>query len=129
MKDAICIVLILVLLYLVLRKESFLGNQPGDVARVVSAAPNAAHLDYANFNRSIYPTTIHEWTYQEIRNLAQHGGINVTSIRFLLDLDKKYATHPSFDKPLLTYPNVNAPPKTSNFVLQVGTPTKPVWIV
>jgi hypothetical protein len=129
MESAICIVVILILLYLVLRKEPFLGVNPSDVARVLEAAPKATVLNYNNFNQSIYPTAIHEWTYQEIRNLAINKAVSPGAIQFLLGLDKKHAVHPSFLKPLMTYPNETAPPKVSNFVLQAGTPSKPVWIV
>ncbi len=127
--QAILVVVIIILLYLLLRKEKFLGVNPNDMARVFSAAPKASSLNYTQFSTMIFPSKVHEWTYQEIRNLAVNGAITPQAVQFLLGLDQKYATHPSFMKPLMTYPAVTPPPVASNFVLQVGTPAKPVWIV
>ena len=139
---AIVIILVIMLLYRWTRPaESFGGVNPNDVVRIMQAInrypggpPALRNTNYALFSAAIIPTQIHEWTFQELQNISVNGMLNVPNVRFLLTLDAKYATHPAFmanraGQPSLDYPQTNPPPKTSQFVINVGTNRSPKWIV
>lgn len=122
-------------------KETFGGVNPNDVIRIMKAAHSfpagpagLRNSTYALFSMSIYPSTIHQWTFQELQNLAANKMLNVPNVRFLLELDGKYDTHPAFTHKgfMINYPvSSNEPTKATigKFVMNVGTPQAPMWVV
>lgn len=133
---ALLLLVVLLVIYLYTRKESFGGVNPNDVQRIMRAVKlyptgpaEIRNVSYELFLHSIMPTRIHEWTFRELQNLGMNNMLLVPNVRMLLALDAKYSVHPASLGKLIDYPAKLGPPMVSRFVLNVGEAGRPKFVV
>ncbi len=136
----VLLIIVLWILYIGLKSESFDGVNPNDVIRIMAVIKRfpkgpatLSKTHYALFSQAILPTAVHEWTFQELQNISANGMLNTPNVRFLLELDAKFKVHPAYAVDgsgiFINYPRPSPPPQASRFVMNIGTPAAPKWVV